>query len=382
MDHATEVTLMEELMRLHSQKSAFLDESVSHSPALQYFDEEIFQAEQARIFRQMPHALAHISELPKPGSFIRRQLAGLPVLLTRDEDNQIHAFLNVCRHRGTQLESATEGCKHRFSCPYHAWTWDNRGELLRIPHEDQGFPAMDKKALGLKRLGCVNKYGMIWVSPMGEETPDVDEMLAGLGQDFDWVDIENAKVTHSEEKTWAVNWKIVTETGLEAYHFRVAHRKTIAPYFHDNLSSYQQFGPHIRSILAKKTLTELADTPREHWRVRDHAQVLYTVFPSSAFLVQSDHVFWLQMEALSPSSTRIRMHTLVPKDRAQSVNDLAHWQKNHHISVATLTEDFEIGEKIQLGLDSGANTDLLFGRFEGALAALNATIKQALKSAN
>ena len=379
MDHATEVALIDELKGLHAEKSLFLDESVARNPAHQYYDAEIFQAEHERIFRSLPQALAHASELPNAGSFLRRQLAGLPVLLTRDADHQVHAFLNVCRHRGTQLVSDQQGCKHRFTCPYHAWTWDNRGELLRIPHEEQGFPGVDRKTLGLKRLGCVERHGMIWVSPSDEAAPDLDAHLAGMGGDFDWVGLEAAQVVHAEEQTREVNWKILIEGGIEAYHFRVAHSKTIAPYFHDNLSSYMTFGLHLRSVLAKRTLTELDDVPREQWRIRDHAQVLYTLFPSSAFLVQSDHVFWLQLEPLSPSSTLIRMTTLAPKDRLESDADRRHWEKNHQISVTTLSEDFDIGELIQKGLASGANDTLLFGRFEGALAAFNANVRQALK---
>ena len=87
------------------------------------------------------------------------------------------------------------------------------------------------------------------------------------------------QVLHAEEQLRAVNWKILVEGGIEAYHFRVAHRNTIAPYFFDNLSTYRCFGPHMRSILAEKTLTDLAEQPVDSWRLRDHAQVLYSIFP-------------------------------------------------------------------------------------------------------
>ena len=95
-------------------------------------------------------------------------------------------------------------------------------------------------------------------------------------------------------------------------------------------------------------------------------------------LLQSDHFAWIRIEPLSASSTRIQLSTLAPKDRLDSDEDLAHWAKNHAITLKTLTEDFEIGESIQAGLESGANDHLTFGRFEGALAEFNRCVGERL----
>ncbi len=374
MDRATEIELAKELLSLHARKSAFLDDEVARSPVRRYFDPERFGHEREKILRSTAQPIVHSSELPQPGAFLRRELAGLPVLFTRDADGTAHAFLNVCRHRGTRLVAEDAGCKERFSCPYHAWTWNNRGELVGVPHQAQGFPDLNRQAMGLKRLGCAEQHGLIWVWACSEEAPDVDAYLAGLAADFDWFGAGNHQILHTDEQVRAANWKILIEGGIESYHFRVAHRHTIAPYFHDNLSSYIGFGPHLRSVLSKRTLTGLADIPAEAWRLRDHAQVLYSIFPTSQFLVQADHISWIRLEPLSASSTRIRLSTLAPNDRVESEADRAHWEKNHAITLATLIEDFEIGESIQAGLESGANDHLTFGRFEGALAEFNRSV--------
>ena len=147
------------------------------------------------------------------------------------------------------------------------------------------------------------------------------------------------------------------------------------------MSSYERFGPHLRSILAKRSLTELSEQPVADWRLRDHSQVLYSIFPVNQLLVQADHFAWIQLEPLSASSTRIRLSTLAPADRLESDADLAHWAKNHAITRKTLAEDFVIGESIQSGLESGANEHLRFGRFEGALADFNATVDSRLQAA-
>ena len=286
--------------------------------------------------------------------------------------------MNVCRHRGTRLVDAHQGCRHRFACPYHAWTWNSRGELVNIPHEQQGFPDVDRSDLGLRRLGCREAHGWVWVQADSDEAPDVDASLAGLAEDFAWFESADHQVLHTNENVCAANWKLLVEGGIEAYHFRVTHRKTIAPYFFDNLSSYVSFGPHMRSVLAKRSLAELREQPVESWRLRDHAQVLFSIFPTTQLLVQADHFAWVQLEPLTASSTRIRLATLVPKDRVESEADLAHWAKNHEITLRTLTEDFDIAERIQSGLESGANEHLTFGRFEGALAVFNRSVDSRL----
>ncbi len=371
MQRQEEIELIKEVLAIRAQKSAYLDPVMSTKSTAHYTDSARFAKERDLIFRTTPQPLVHSSEMPAANDFVRRELAGLPLLITRDSEGEVHAFLNVCRHRGTRLVDDEAGCKRRFSCPYHAWTWDNRGGLVAIPHEKLGFPDIERDAMGLRRVGAVEKYGWIWVCAASEEAPDIDAHLGALGDDLDWIDTADHTMVHSVERDCAANWKILVEGGIEAYHFRVAHRNTIGPFFHDNLSTYRSFGGNMRSVLVRKSIDELNQLEEEKWRVREHAQLLYSFFPSTAFLVQSDHLAWISMQPVSAGQTRLRLSTLVPRARLQTEEDKAHWLKNHEITVNTLNEDFDIGESIQSGLDSGANDVLTFGRFEGALKTFN-----------
>ena len=382
MRRETELELIDELLGLKEVKSAFLDEAVATSPVTRYRCEDRFQTEMSHVFRAMPLMIAHGSELPGANAFLRRKIAGLPVLLTRDGDNEVHAFLNVCRHRGARLVEDGSGCKKTFSCPYHAWTWDNRGNLRGIPHEEQGFPDLDKSTLGLRRLPCEERHGWIWVTPNTDGALDVDAHLGDLEADLAWLDMSDFKIAHSDEIDCAANWKLLVEGGLEAYHFRVAHRDTIAPYFIDNLSSYRMFGAHVRSVLPRASLPALADQPREDWSIRDHTNILYSVFPASQLLVQQDHVAWVCLEPLSADRTLIRLSTVVPSATEMSEDDAAeHWRRNHDITMHTLSEDFDIGQSIQSGFASGANDDLRFGRYEGALDKFNKLVDDHVRRA-
>lgn len=375
MDRRTELELMDELLALKAKKSHFLDEAVSRNSVEHYQNEEHFLLERKHIFLKTPMITAHVSELAAPGDFLRREVAGRPILLTRDKSGQVNAFLNVCRHRGTRLVEDESGCKRRFSCPYHAWTYANTGELIAAPHFDEGFEGLDKSELGLKRLPCQERYGFIWVIAESDQSADFDTHFEEIGPDLEALAIDQMVVAHQDAPIHDANWKILVEGGIEAYHFKVAHRKTIGPHFEDNLSSYRLLGPHMRSILMRTSMAKLDPSSREKWRLRDHAQVLYTLFPNTALLVQQDHIAWINQEAISAGKTRVRLSTLVPKTDA---NKTEHWQRNHEITRTTLDEDFVIGESIQASLASGANDKLIFGRFEGALDAFNQIVQSRL----
>ncbi len=370
MQREIELALIDELMTLKHNGTHFMDADVARNPVTHYLSEARFTREREEIFARMPMIAAHKSEMANPGDFLSRDIAGRAVLLTRDKTGAVNAFLNVCRHRGTQLVEDAAGCKGRFSCPYHGWTYANTGELIAAPHFDTGFAGLDKKDLGLKRLACEERFGMIWVT-LAADAMSVDEFLGDLTPELEALGIDAMCIAAENTETHAANWKILIEGGIEAYHFKVAHRDTIGPYFEDNLSSYRMFGAHMRSILMRNSMTRLTPETRDSWRLRDHAQVLYSLFPGTSLLVQSDHIAWVQAEPLSPARTRLRLATLVPQGEA---GNQAHWQRNHIITKTTLDEDFAIGESIQKNLASGSNEHMLFGRFEGALNAFNAVV--------
>lgn len=372
MQQSTQVRLLGELLGLHARQQPFLDDATASSPVTDYTDTQRFEQEQARIFRAVPRIVAHESELPVDGAFLRRSLNEWPLLIARGDDGAIRVFLNVCRHRGTRLVDDEAGCRQRFSCPYHAWTWNNRGEFVNGPHFEVGFSGVDRDDLGLKTLRSEVRHGFVWLVPDAHDGP-LSSYLAGLEADLDWAGTADLRVHQRDEQTRACNWKFVVEGGIEAYHFRVAHRATIAKLFQDNLSSYTAFGPHLRSVLPRATLPNLTEQPEEMWNIRDHANVLYSIFPSTSLLVQSDHVVWIQLEPEAVDRTRLTVTTLKPADSAAPEG---YWDKHHALSLTTLNEDFALAESIQAGLACGANRELRFGRFEGALHCFNETVRQ------
>jgi len=377
MEQATQIQLISELLELHDKRSPFLDEHWEKPELDRYHSPEFFSRERERIFHAQPQIAAHASELSGPGAFLSLELAGRPLLLTRDETGAARAFYNVCRHRGAQLVAEASGCKQRFSCPYHAWTWSNAGKLIGVPHEKTGFPELDREEYGLHSLPCEELGGWIWVSLTAQGGIDVQAHLGDLAPDILAMNAGSHVVFDTTTRDIDANWKLLVEGGIESYHFRVAHKDTIAGLFLDNLSSYRCFGRHIRSVLPRSSLQELRDKPEGTWNLVQHANVLYSLFPGSQFLVQEDHFVWIQSMPIAPGRTRLRLSTMVPRE-ANTPERQGYWRRNHLLTTTTLDEDFDLGEGIQRGLASGANAHLNFGRFEGALVRFNRFVDKAI----
>jgi phenylpropionate dioxygenase-like ring-hydroxylating dioxygenase large terminal subunit len=298
--------------------------------------------------------------------------------LARDDSGQVRAFLNVCRHRGARLDRETSGCKRVFTCPYHGWSWTIEGDLRAVPQEAQGFPDLPRSERGLRRLPVAEAHGFIWViaDPDAGGDLNVDNWLGGMAAELDWLALADHRIAVEETIEIAANWKVLVEGGIEAYHFRVAHAATIAPHFPDNLSTYQMFGSHMRSVLPRRTMTTLGDTPEQEWSIRKDANLLYSLMPTTQMLVQQDHIVWINSTPLSEGQTRMRLATLVPADTPDTPQMQAHWEKNHKITHMTLREDFDLGEEIQAGFASRGNPSHLFGRFEGALNRFNLLVEE------
>ncbi|MDX6425500.1 MAG: hypothetical protein QOD52_905, partial [Gaiellaceae bacterium] len=112
-----------------------------------YTDEELLRRERSQIFARSWQYAGRAAQVERPGSFLATDAGGIPILVTRDADGELRAFLNVCRHRGAVL---TEGCGERstIQCHYHAWTYDLDGSLRSAPRSDRE-PGFDTSELSL-----------------------------------------------------------------------------------------------------------------------------------------------------------------------------------------------------------------------------------------
>jgi phenylpropionate dioxygenase-like ring-hydroxylating dioxygenase large terminal subunit len=190
-------------------------------PFAWYSDEETLRRERARIFARSWQYGGRAEQVAEPGSFLATNAGGVPLLVTRDTDGELRAFLNVCRHRGAVL---TEGCGTRetIQCHYHAWTYDLDGSLRAAPRSDRE-PGFERDDLSLLPASVDTWGPFLFINPdpdavpLAEHLGNLPEILA---RDLDLDGI----VFHSRVEFGAnANWKIVVENFLECYHCATAH---------------------------------------------------------------------------------------------------------------------------------------------------------------
>ncbi len=352
-------------------------------PTRNYADPQRFERERDVVFRPALNVVGLSTAITEPGQFISLDLVGTPIVVVRGEDGRARSFVNVCRHRGAKVELRATGRCKSFVCPYHAWTYGTNGALECVRHAS-GFPSLQTTDSGLVELSCLEAAGLIWVCPdPAVEHAAFDEPTQALIEELEGLLGERPTAVATESREWAANWKLVTDGGLESYHFRIAHRDTIGSLFGDTNSSYAFIGDHIRSVVPRRSLLELRDQPREAWSLRAHANILYTVHPNATLLIQPTHFEMVMASPLAPDRTRIDVTTVGrdPGPQGYSERAQAFLEQNHAFTLETLAEDFELGEQIQAGIASGANEHFRFGRFEGALTQWHRRLEDRLAGA-
>jgi len=188
-----------------------------------YSDPAVLRLERERIFRRTWQYAGRADQVAEPGAFFTCELAGVPIVVVRDEEGGLRAFLNVCRHRGS-LVCEGEGKRASLQCPYHAWTYGLDGTLRAAPRSDR-VPDFDKDVLGLVPA-AVDAWGpFVFVNPDQETEPlaetlgELPALVAASGIDLDSLRF----LERASGDEYAANWKVCSENYLECYHCQVAH---------------------------------------------------------------------------------------------------------------------------------------------------------------
>ena len=158
-----------------------------------YRDQDFHELDLEHIFYRDWIFAGHDCEMQKPGDFFTMQIGAYPLIVTRDAAGTIHAHHNTCRHRGFKVCDAPRGSVRRFVCPYHQWTYDPDGSLIRARAMEQ--PDFDASRYGLKPAHAESVGGYIFVS-VAETPPDFAPFRDMVAPYFAPFDLANAKLAH------------------------------------------------------------------------------------------------------------------------------------------------------------------------------------------
>ena len=191
-----------------------------------------FEKEREKLFKRTWLLLCRDDELPRPGSYVVKQVAILEtsVLLVRGEDNVIRAFHNSCRHRGNKVVMGSgqkSGDGKGFICGFHGWTYDLQGKLKNIVDEEDFFD-IDKSQLGLKPIHCGVWRGFIFINVMDNPKQTLEEALGQWGRDVADFPFENFEQVVMYSANIRCNWKIALDAFQENYHVQGMHGRSAA----------------------------------------------------------------------------------------------------------------------------------------------------------
>jgi phenylpropionate dioxygenase-like ring-hydroxylating dioxygenase large terminal subunit len=143
--------------------------------------EEVYQLELEKVFGRCWLFLTHESEIPKSGDFVTTFMGEDRVLVVRQADGSVKAFLNSCRHRGNQVCRAESGNLRSFVCSYHGWTFGIDGALINVPLEKECYGSpVDKANLGLTPVAKVENFNGFVFGCLDPEAPSLRDYLGEM----------------------------------------------------------------------------------------------------------------------------------------------------------------------------------------------------------
>jgi glycine betaine catabolism A len=327
-------------------------------PARYYTDPAIFDRERDVFDRRLWIGVGRLEELPSRGAYIVRRVAGDSVIIVRTgEGDDVRAFYNVCRHRGTQLCAEDAG---RFAgsiqCPYHAWTYDYDGRLLGAPHMD-GSPGFAREDFPLASVRAAVWEGFVFVS-IAEQGPSLLEHLASLPTTFaPW---QMRDLVRGDRIVYDVraNWKLIVQNYNECLHCPTLH-PTLNKLSHYMSGENEPLRPTYmggRMDLSDGVETMSMDgtcrrDPLPGLPAAERRRVYYySVFPNFLIAPHPDYVLTHTLWPDAPDRTRIVCEWLVhPKEREKPGFDLSDVTQFWDM---TNRQDWHVCELAQAGISS------------------------------
>ena len=193
-----------------------------------YTSREAFDLDMEMIFGRHWLFVGSEPELPEAGDYITVNIGPNSVILVRDDDMQVRAFHNVCRHRGSRLLQDPKGVTGNLVCPYHQWTYDLTGALI---HAENMQHCVAEGRHNLKPVAIRNLAGLLYICFADNPPADFDDMAAELTPYLAPHQIGRCKVAHQNEIIEEGNWKLTLENNRECYHCS-GHPELLCSLFH------------------------------------------------------------------------------------------------------------------------------------------------------
>lgn len=345
-------------------------------PAVWYLSEENFARERQLIFSRNWIGVGREDWISAPGDFFVAEPAGESLIVTRDRNGVVHAFYNVCRHRGTRLCQDRDGhFQGSIQCPYHAWTYGLDGALNAARNMAE-VPGFDRADYPLKEASVAQWEGFIFVTLAPKPEPFDRELSPLIGRFTHW-NLERLCTGRTIEYDIACNWKLIFQNYSECYHCPLVHPQLDKLSPSDSGRNDLTEGPvlggysELRSHAASLTITgQTTRPPLGTVSGKDLDRIYYyTIFPSMLLSLHADYVMVHYVKPLAIDRTHIVCTWLFE----ETTMEIPHFDPSDAVDFWDVTnrQDWHVNELAQLGMRSRSYTPGPYSNAEGLLGAFD-----------
>lgn len=255
-------------------------------PAWTFTNPELLEMEKDALFRSHWQVVCHVNDIPNAGDFMTLDVCGERALVIRGRDDEVRAFHNLCRHRGSRVVADEKGtCRSAIICPFHGWAYNLDGTLRGAAKPDS-LPAMDPVKFGLKPVEMDIWHGFVFVRFKPGPQPKISDLMARFETEvaqYNMADLQpdGAGIWTSEIEA---NWKNVRDVDNEGYHVPMAH-----PGLHDLFGSNYIDEPFYKG--AVRSYSKFRDAPGRLWSVRNYKKIM----PKVEGLDEEHNAAWLYL---------------------------------------------------------------------------------------
>ena len=343
-------------------------------PRNYYTQPDILRQEFINIFQNNWICIARNSDLTDKGQYITVQLGDESAIVLKDKKDEIKAFFNVCRHRGTRICNNQEGkFSNTIQCPYHGWTYDLNGKLVGSPHMEKinDFKKID---YSLFPIQIKEWEGFIFLN-LSDNPISFNQAFKPIERRFQSWDLQDLSVI--DKKTYQVNcnWKLIIQNYCECYHCPMIHPQLAE--IHNYLGGRNDFfkGPFLGGYMDfssdKESITSSGKyccPPLKNIKGNDLRRVYYySLFPNMLLSLHPEYVMYHTVWPNGPDKCIVNCSWLFLKESAISYKDSIYeaidfWDKTNQ-------QDWQICEYSQLGINSIKYSPAPYSGQESLLAA-------------
>jgi len=339
-------------------------------PSEQYYDPAHYARDLQKIWYRHWLYLCRSDELAEPLSYRTFEIGTQPILLVRDENGVLRAFFNTCRHRGSVLcqESAGRLRAKSITCPYHSWTYDLRGQLLRVPLHGRPQP-VDVKDYPLYRVSLKDWNGFVFVNLNSDAPPAFEAAFDPAIDRLAHWPLTDLVVGHTLTTTLRCNWKVFWENFNECLHCPNVHPalSSLVPIYRRALMDEREDpkwrehadddDPQYKGGVRRGAATWSTDgrsTGHEFPGLTDDERRMGYHFlmtlPSAYFVAHVDYVRAVRLRPLAPELTELQAQWLYPRE---TLADPAFDVRNSvEFPAQVIAEDGAVCELAQRGIHS------------------------------